>query len=167
MSKSFLLFTFYCGTGFFVFIFETIEDGDLFFRSGPYFMGSRGLFLSHCTLAFNPDMEIFTTLVWIRLPCLPLLFWGEDCFKTFENKLGHYIIHPTSKGNLFTYARMCGHGLCKGTAGGDSTKPRGLVPSPSPRLWTGSFQMQHLPWLWALCQKLPQSIEISAFAQYW
>jgi hypothetical protein len=30
------------GKGFFFFCFEKKEDGDLIFRSGPYFMGSRG-----------------------------------------------------------------------------------------------------------------------------
>jgi hypothetical protein len=70
-------------------------------------MGSRGLFLSHWTLTFNPDMEISTTPVWIRLPCLPLLFWGEDCFKSIGNKLGRYITHPAPKGNIFTCARIC------------------------------------------------------------
>jgi hypothetical protein len=34
------------GRGFFVFSFSRAEDRDLIFRSGPYFMGLRGLFLS-------------------------------------------------------------------------------------------------------------------------
>jgi hypothetical protein len=34
------------GRGFFVFSFSSKEDCDLVFRSRPYFMGSRGLFLA-------------------------------------------------------------------------------------------------------------------------
>ena len=34
------------GKGFFVFSFSRKDDRDLVFRSGPYFMGSRGLFIA-------------------------------------------------------------------------------------------------------------------------
>ena len=37
------------GRGFFAFSFSRKEDRDLVFRSGPYFMGSRGMFLAPWT----------------------------------------------------------------------------------------------------------------------
>ena len=46
---------------FFVFMFLSKEERDLVFRSGPFFMGSRGLFLAPCTLGFNPEIEITAT----------------------------------------------------------------------------------------------------------
>jgi hypothetical protein len=98
---------FYCGKGFYVFIFKTIEDRDHIFIYGPYFLGSRGMFLSHWTLDFNPDMEISSAPVWIRLPCLPLIFWGEVTFKAIGNKLGRFITHFEPKGNIYTCARIC------------------------------------------------------------
>jgi len=42
----------FCGKGFFVFLFEKKEDRDLIFRSGPYFMGSRGMYLNKWTPYF-------------------------------------------------------------------------------------------------------------------
>ena len=34
------------GKGYYVFLFENSEDGDLIFRNGPYFMGTQGLYLN-------------------------------------------------------------------------------------------------------------------------
>ena len=39
---------------FFVFLFSNKEERDLVFHLGPFFMGSRGLFLSPWTLGLNP-----------------------------------------------------------------------------------------------------------------
>ena len=36
----------FCGKGFYTFLFENKEDKDLIFRSGPYFMGPRGLYIN-------------------------------------------------------------------------------------------------------------------------
>jgi hypothetical protein len=60
--------------GFFLFLFSSKEERDLIFRLGPYFMGSKGMFLSHWTLDFDPDMEISVAPVWVRLPHLPIIF---------------------------------------------------------------------------------------------
>jgi len=43
------------GRGYFVFNFANKKERDLIFRSGPYFMGSRGLFLAPWSLDFNPE----------------------------------------------------------------------------------------------------------------
>jgi hypothetical protein len=40
---------FLCGRGFFAFLFEDKSDRDLIFRSRPYFMGSRGMYLNSWT----------------------------------------------------------------------------------------------------------------------
>jgi hypothetical protein len=65
------------GRGFFLFSFSRTEDRDLVFKSGPYFMGARGLFLAPWTLDFNPGAEITAAPVWVRLPHLPLHLWGK------------------------------------------------------------------------------------------
>jgi hypothetical protein len=36
----------FCGRGFFTFLFESVEDRNLIFRNGPYFMDTRGLYLN-------------------------------------------------------------------------------------------------------------------------
>jgi len=95
------------GRGFFAFTFSRKEDRDLVFRSGPYFMGSRGLFLAPWTLDFNPEAEITAAPVWVRLPHLPLHLWGKNSLKDIGNKLGRFLESTEPKGNIFHCARIC------------------------------------------------------------
>jgi hypothetical protein len=46
------------GRGFFAFLFEEKSDRDLIFRSNPYFMGSRGMYLNSLTPYFIPENGI-------------------------------------------------------------------------------------------------------------
>jgi hypothetical protein len=95
------------GRGFFIFSFSSKEDCDLVFRSGPYFMGSRGLFLAPWTLDFNPEAEITAAPVWVRLPHLPLHLWGPGSLEDIGNKLGRFLDSAEPKGDQFTCARIC------------------------------------------------------------
>lgn len=50
-----------------------------------------------------------TSLVWVRLPNLPLQFWYPESFATIGDSLGKFIKEDTdrtSKG-LATFARIC------------------------------------------------------------
>jgi hypothetical protein len=63
----------FCGKGFFVFLFEKKVDRDLIFINGPYFMGSRGMYLNKWTLDFILENDIPSVVsVWVHLPFLPL-----------------------------------------------------------------------------------------------
>jgi hypothetical protein len=95
------------GRGFFVFSFSSKEDRDLVFRSGPYFMGSRGMFLAPWTLDFNPGDEITAAPVWVRLPHLPIHLWGISTLEDIGNKLGRFLDSVAAKGDQFTCARIC------------------------------------------------------------
>jgi hypothetical protein len=95
------------GRGFFVFSFSRTEDRDLVFRSGPYFMGARGLFLAPWTLDFNPRAEITAAPIWVRLPHLPLHLWGRRSLEDIGNKLGRFLDSVAPKGDQFTCARIC------------------------------------------------------------
>lgn len=95
------------GRGFFVFRFSRKEDRDLVFRSGPYFMGSRGLFLAPWTLDFNPGDEITAAPVWVRLPHLPLHLWGMRTLEDIGNKIGRFLDRAEPKGDQFSCARIC------------------------------------------------------------
>jgi hypothetical protein len=95
------------GRGFFVFSFTKAKDRDLVFRSGPYFMGARGLFLAPWTLDFNPGDEITAVPVWVRLPHLPLHLWGRISLKDIDNKLGRFLDNMAPKEDQYTYARIC------------------------------------------------------------
>jgi hypothetical protein len=52
------LSTTFCGKGLYVFLFENKADRDLIFRNGPYFMGSRGMYLNKWTLDFSAENDI-------------------------------------------------------------------------------------------------------------
>ena len=95
------------GRGFFAFSFSRKEDRDLVFRSGPYFMGSRGLFLAPWTIDFHLGDEITTAPVWVRLPHLPLHLWGKGSLEDIGNKLGRFLDSAEPKGDQFTCARIC------------------------------------------------------------
>jgi hypothetical protein len=52
-------------------LFLNKEEWDLIFKYRPYFMGSRGMYLSPWTLDFNPEQEITTApMSGFRLPHL-------------------------------------------------------------------------------------------------
>ena len=98
---------FAAGRGYFVFLFLNKEECDLVFRSGPFFMGSRGLFLAPWTLGFNPETKITVAPVWVRLPHLPLHLWGKISLADIGNKLGRYLDSADPKGGQFTCAYIC------------------------------------------------------------
>lgn len=98
---------FVAGRVFYVFLFLSKEDRDLVFRSGPFFLGSRGLFLAPWILGFNPEEEITVAPVWVRLPHLLLHLWGKNSLEDIGNKLGCYLDSAEPKGNQFTCARIC------------------------------------------------------------
>jgi len=50
------------------------KEKDLIFKYGPYFMGSKGMYVSPWTLEFNLEQEIKIAPLWIRLPHLPFIF---------------------------------------------------------------------------------------------
>jgi len=81
----------FCGRGFFAFLFVE-KDRDLIFRSGPYFMGSRDMYLNIRNPDFNPENDIsLAVLVWVRLPYLPLYCWNNETMRAINNSLGKYI----------------------------------------------------------------------------
>ena len=81
-----------CGKGFFVFLFENKDDMDLIFRSGPYFMGPRGLYLNCWSLSFDIEKDVpLVASVWVRFPYFPLHFWNDEALQAIGNALGKYI----------------------------------------------------------------------------
>jgi hypothetical protein len=99
---------FLCGRGFFAFLFENKVDRDLIFRSGPYFMGSRGMYLNSWTPDFNPENDIPNAVpVWVRLPFLPLHCWNNETIKSIGNTLGKFIDQEEPKEGLQASACIC------------------------------------------------------------
>lgn len=78
--------------GFFIAIFNCLEDKTRVFEGGPYFFNSAGLYLRDWKVRFNPDKEDFNWApVWIRMYSLPSEYWNEETLKTIGNRLGTFI----------------------------------------------------------------------------
>jgi hypothetical protein len=46
-------------------------------------------------------------LIWVKLPCLPLSYWGDDCLEEIRNSLGKYLDKSKLKGRHIAYANIC------------------------------------------------------------
>jgi hypothetical protein len=80
-----------CAKGFFIVEFDIQEDRDLIFNSGPWFWGNSGLFMKPWSPSFNPATDILSsTPVWVRLPNLPLHFWGFPSLEAIGSTLGKF-----------------------------------------------------------------------------
>ena len=90
------------GRGYFLFLFLNKESCNLIFHFGPYFMGSRGIYLSSCCLDFNLKEDIIATLLWVKLSHFPIIFWDESSLKYIGKKLGIFINKVEPKGNILS-----------------------------------------------------------------
>jgi hypothetical protein len=95
------------GRGFFIFEFIDKADRDLIFRSGPYFMGTQGLYLNRWTPDFDPNVDSPKEVpVWVRLPNLPVHCWSYESLQQIGNGIGRFIDKAATKAN-YTCARIC------------------------------------------------------------
>ena len=86
-------------------MFETKDDRDLIFNIGPYFMGSRGMYLYKSTPNFIPENGIPSTItMWVRILFLPLHCSNDETLKNIGNKMGRYIDRVESWDGLQSYA---------------------------------------------------------------
>lgn len=94
---------YFCGRGFFTFLFENKEDKDLIFRTEPYFLGARGMYLNKWTPDFSSENDVLSAVqVWVCLPDLPLHCWNDDAFGCIGNSIGCYIDRVEPKENIFS-----------------------------------------------------------------
>lgn len=82
-----------------------LNDVYIFFRKGFI------IFLFHCNEYhnFNPKEEIktSTSLVWIKIPRLQLMFWNENTLRHIGNKLELFIERIEPKCNIYYCAKKC------------------------------------------------------------
>jgi hypothetical protein len=90
-----------CRKGFFAFLFEEKAKKDIVFKSGPCFMGSRGLYLNRWTPDFSPKNDIPSAVpFWVRLPLLPLHCRNDETIRNIGNTMGKYIDRAYPKEGL-------------------------------------------------------------------
>lgn len=96
----------FIGKGFFLFVFEAIENRNLIFRNGLYFMGPEGLYLNQWTPDSNLTQDVPSAVpIWVCLPHLPLHCWNPKSLETIGNKLGKYI-NQAERRDQYSCARI-------------------------------------------------------------
>lgn len=78
--------------GFFSFVFNCKEGLNMVLCSEPWLFGNSTLTIKK----WEPNMDLsdaffLTTLIWVRLPGLPLEFWHEDIFKGIASSFGELV----------------------------------------------------------------------------
>jgi hypothetical protein len=93
-----------------VFLFEEKSDRDLIFRSGPYFMGARGLYINHLTPHFNPKNDIPSAIPsGSNFPSFPLI----------DGIMRPFVLSTIHLGNTMTKQTEIWHSdLCPNICGG-------------------------------------------------
>jgi hypothetical protein len=78
--------------GFFAAIFDSSDERDLVSISGSWFWGRAGFSMQPWTPDFDPTMaSISSAPVWVRLPSLPLHFWGDKSLESIGNGIGKFL----------------------------------------------------------------------------
>lgn len=74
--------------GFFTVIFSILEDKEIIFEGGPYFMNNSILFMRHWEDCYNPNHEnMLAAPIWVRLFGLPMEFWDPDILEGIGNTI--------------------------------------------------------------------------------
>ncbi|WMV46820.1 hypothetical protein MTR67_040205 [Solanum verrucosum] len=88
-KRSFRSKVFYHDDGYFLVRFNSNEDMDEVFLTGPYTLRNRPIIMKLWTDDFDFHAEILQTIpIWVRLPNLPLNSWGMDSLSRIESGLG-------------------------------------------------------------------------------
>ncbi|GLJ41482.1 hypothetical protein SUGI_0858510 [Cryptomeria japonica] len=98
-----------CAKGFFLVVCSSREDRGLLLQKGPWSWDKAYLCLKPWYSDFDPLTESFSKIpVWVRLPNLPLHFWGPSSLSTIGNSIGKFIAIPEKSKLLsnFTFARI-------------------------------------------------------------
>jgi len=78
--------------GFFMTIFNLVEDQERVFQGGPYFFNSVTLYMRIWKENFSSEKEDFTaTPVWIRLYSLPQEYWCSKILEIIWNTLESFV----------------------------------------------------------------------------
>ena len=71
-------------------------------------MDSREIYLNRWNLDFHPELDVPNVVpVWVRLPHLPLHYWGDDSVKAIGNAVWKYIDRSKPKENMHACRRIC------------------------------------------------------------
>jgi len=95
------------GKEYFIVEFDLSKDRDQIVDFGPWFWDNYGL----CMKPWSPYFDSFTNIltldhVWVRIPNIPLHFWGLPSFGDTGKYIGRFYFKSLERKNLIicTYA---------------------------------------------------------------
>ncbi|XP_019225431.1 PREDICTED: uncharacterized protein LOC109207009 [Nicotiana attenuata] len=100
---------YYHNEGYFVILFNSMDDKNVVLYSGPYTMGVKPLILKSWTEDFDLYNEVLKTIpLWVSFPNLPLNCWGRLTLSRIASGLGTplYADECTSNASRISYARV-------------------------------------------------------------
>ncbi|XP_009586956.1 uncharacterized protein [Nicotiana tomentosiformis] len=100
---------YYHNEGYFVVLFNSLEDRDAIIFSGTYTINNRPIIVRAWSPEFNFSEEVLRTIsLWIRLPNLPLNYWDTVTLSRIGSVLGCpiYAGECTSGIDKISYARI-------------------------------------------------------------
>ncbi|XP_075077189.1 uncharacterized protein LOC142163933 [Nicotiana tabacum] len=95
--------------GYYMIKFQTIEDLNAVYYSGPYSINNRPIILKPWTPEFDFNTEFPTEIpLWVKFPNLPMNCWSSNSLSRIASVIGTPIFADecTSKQTRISYARM-------------------------------------------------------------
>lgn len=95
--------------GYFILKFNTENECNEVLKGGPYFLNRAPMIVKKWNMDFDFKEEIMRVIpVWIRLPSLPLHYWGEESLSRIVNAVSVPILADecTAKQLKVSYARV-------------------------------------------------------------
>lgn len=135
------------GMGFYLIKFETKNDYNKVYTGGPWIVQDHYLTVRKWHPEFKADMAVaINTVVWLRIPLLPLEFHDEEMINSIATKLGKLlkIDNNTLKATRASYARIC--------VEIDLSKP--LAPSIAIGKYDYLIEYEHVHWICFNCGRV-------------
>lgn len=94
--------------GFSVILFQPIADRDNVVQGGPYTTNGKPILLKKWPHSFNLHDELRIALLWVRMPRLPVLYWGAQTLSRLASTIGVplFVDDCTTKESRVLYARV-------------------------------------------------------------
>ncbi|XP_028553650.1 uncharacterized protein LOC110096650 [Dendrobium catenatum] len=96
--------------GFFLFRFSCVEDYDMAWSKGVWFLLGKPFVLQKWHPKFKPKRENFATVpIWVKIHDLPLACWNSEGISRIASKIGVPLAadHLTEQKTRLTFARVC------------------------------------------------------------
>ena len=74
--------------GYFVLLFQSQNDCQKVLNGGPYTIGGKPILLKKWTSKFNLHDELRIAPLWVKLPGLPVIYWGAKTLSRIASVIG-------------------------------------------------------------------------------